>query len=44
VDQGQLFIPFFEYAEKLADGAPFVVEEARAFVRNTLRNSYLDPS
>jgi hypothetical protein len=44
VDQGQLFIPFFEYAEKLADGAPFAVEEARAFVRNTLRNSYLDPS
>ena len=40
-DQGQLFIPFFEYAQKLADGAPFNREEARAFTRRTLADSYL---
>ncbi len=41
VDQGQLFLPFFEYAEKLADGAAFNREEARSFVERTLRESYL---
>jgi hypothetical protein len=40
-DQGQLFLPFFEYAQKLADGAPFNREEARAFVRRTLQDTYL---
>jgi hypothetical protein len=41
VDQGQLFIPFFEYAERLADGQPFVAEDARVFIEQTLRRSYL---
>jgi hypothetical protein len=40
-DQGQLFLPFFEYAQKLAGGAAFDREEARAFVRRTLRERYL---
>ena len=42
-DQGQLFIPFFEYAQKLADGAAFEREAARAFVRRTLQERYLNP-
>ena len=33
VDQGQLFVPFFEYAEKLADGEPFVLDDARSFIK-----------
>jgi hypothetical protein len=41
VDQGQLFMPFFEYAQKLADGALFDREEARAFIQRTLREGYL---
>jgi hypothetical protein len=40
-DQGQLFVPFFEYAQKLADGAAFEREEARAFIGRTLRERYL---
>jgi hypothetical protein len=40
-DQGQLFLPFFEYAQKLADGAPFNRDDARAFVRKTLQDHYL---
>ena len=40
-DQGQLFLPFFEYAQKLADGASFNRDEARAFVRRTLQDHYL---
>ncbi len=44
VDQGQLFVPFFEYAENLADGAPFAVEDARAFIRRTLQEKYLAPA
>jgi len=44
VDQGQLFVPFFEYAERLSDGQPFVVEDARVFIEQTLRRSYLAPS
>lgn len=40
-DQGQLFLPFFEYAQKLADGAPFSRDDARSFVRKTLQDSYL---
>ena len=41
VDQGQLFLPFFEYAGKLADGGAFDRAAARAFVERTLRESYL---
>ena len=41
VDKGQLFVPFFEYAQKLADGALFDREEARAFIQRTLREGYL---
>jgi len=40
-DQGNLFLPFFEYAAKLEDGAPFDREQARAFVRKTLDERYL---
>ena len=42
-DQAQLFIPFFEYAAKLDEGAAFNREEARAFVKRTLQESYLAP-
>jgi hypothetical protein len=41
VDQAQLFVPFFDYAAKLADGAAFDRNEARAFVRRTLQERYL---
>jgi hypothetical protein len=41
VDQGQLFLPFFEYAGKLADGAPHDRDDARAFIERTLRERYL---
>ena len=41
VDQGQLFVPFFEYAGNLAEGAAFNREEARAFIRRTLQATYL---
>ena len=41
VDQGALFMPFFEYAGKLAEGGAFDVEQARAFIQATLRSSYL---
>ncbi|HEV2431896.1 MAG TPA: hypothetical protein VGT43_10355, partial [Burkholderiales bacterium] len=41
VDQAQLFLPFFRYADKLVEGAPFDREDARAFVRRTLEDSYL---
>jgi hypothetical protein len=44
VDQGQLFVPFFEYAERLADGQPFVADDARVFIEQTLRRSYLAPA
>lgn len=40
-DQGQLFVPFFEYAEKLSDGGAFDRNDARAFVERTLRETYL---
>jgi len=40
-DQGNLFIPFFEYAGKLEEGAPFNRDEARSFVRKTLDERYL---
>jgi len=35
-DQGQLFTPLFEYAEKLDEGAPFDPVAARAFARDTV--------
>jgi len=41
VDQGQLFTSFFEYAEKLADGAAFDRDDARGFIERTLRETYL---
>jgi hypothetical protein len=41
VDQAQLFVPFFEYAGKLADGAAFERDGARAFIRRTLQKTYL---
>ena len=41
VDQGQLFLPFFEYAARLEAGAAFDREAARAFIRRTLQDSYL---
>jgi len=40
-DQAQLFLPFFEHAQKIADGAPFHPDEARAFIRRTLADRYL---
>jgi len=43
VDQGQLFVPFFEYAERLADGEPFVPADARTFIGKILRENYLTP-
>jgi hypothetical protein len=43
VDQGALFIPFFEYAGKLADGGSFDGDDARAFIDRTLRSTYLAP-
>jgi len=43
VDRGQLFVPFFEYAEKLSDGETFVPEDARPFIGKTLRETYLAP-
>jgi hypothetical protein len=40
-DQASLFIPFFQYAGKLEEGAPFNRDDARAFVRRTLDERYL---
>jgi hypothetical protein len=42
VDQAQLFMPFFDYAERLAEGAAFDRDAARNFVRRTLQDSYLN--
>jgi hypothetical protein len=42
-DQAQLFVPFFEYAARLAEGATFERDEARAFARRILRERYLAP-
>lgn len=41
VDQGGLFMTFFEYAEGLAEGRPFDAAEARVFIEKTLREKYL---
>jgi len=43
VDQGQLFMPFFEYAQQLADGQAFDRPAARVFIERTLRETYLLP-
>lgn len=40
-DQGNLFIPFFEFAGELEGGKPFERDEVRAFVRKTLDDRYL---
>jgi hypothetical protein len=42
-DQAQLFVPFFEYAARLDDGAAFDRDDARAFIQRTLRERYLVP-
>ncbi|MGH7339410.1 MAG: DUF6607 family protein [Candidatus Rokuibacteriota bacterium] len=36
-DRGQLFVPLFDYAEKLYEGAPFDPGTARAFAWETVR-------
>lgn len=36
-DRDQLFVPLFEYAERLADGAPFDRADAARFARETVR-------
>jgi uncharacterized protein DUF6607 len=41
VDQAQLFMAFFEYAQQLADGEAFDRPAARAFIERTLRETYL---
>jgi len=38
-DQGKLFTPLFEYAERLAEGAPWEPEAGAAFARATVRVS-----
>ena len=40
-DQAQLFMPFFEYADELAEGKPFDRAAAQALVRRVLRETYL---
>jgi len=42
-DQAQLFVPLFEYAGKLEDGAAYDAADARAFVRKTVEG-YLEPN
>jgi hypothetical protein len=42
-DQAQLFLPFFQRADELDEGAAFDREAARSFVRRTLRETYLAP-
>jgi hypothetical protein len=41
VDQGQLFHPFFEYADGLVEGKAFDEAEARGFIRKMLSDTYL---
>ena len=41
-DQGQLFTPLFEYADRIDEGAPFDPAGARAFARQTVEG-YLAP-
>lgn len=41
-DQGQLFVPLFEYAEKLDAGAPYDAADARAFARKSVASYLVD--
>jgi hypothetical protein len=41
-DQGQLFAPLFEYAERLDAGEPYDAAAARTFVRETVRGYLAD--
>jgi len=41
VDQGRLFVAFFEYAERLSQGERFDRPAAREFIERTLRETYL---
>jgi hypothetical protein len=41
VDQGKLFIAFFEYADELTEGKAFDRAEARALIERTLHETYL---
>jgi hypothetical protein len=41
-DHGQLFVPLFEYAERLAGGEPYDPAAARAFARETVRGYLAD--
>jgi hypothetical protein len=41
VDQGELFLPFFDYAEKLAEGGAYDRADARSFIERTLSENYL---
>jgi hypothetical protein len=43
-DQGQLFTPLFEYADRLDEGAPLDAGAARAFARETVRGYLADGS
>src|SRR5262249_56003270 len=36
-DQGQLFVPLFDYAERLDDGEPYDPAAARTLARDTVR-------
>jgi hypothetical protein len=36
-DQGQLFVPLLEYAERLSEGEAYDSAAARTFVRETVR-------
>ena len=40
VDQGQLFMPFFEYAEELSGGGAFDRAQARSFVDADARSTF----
>jgi hypothetical protein len=42
-DEGQLFVPLFEYADRLADGAPFDRADAARFARTTVRGYLREP-
>jgi len=41
-DQGQLFTPLFEYAERLTEGAPWEPQTGTAFARKTVRGYLVD--
>jgi hypothetical protein len=42
-DQGQLFTPLFEYAQRLSEGAAWDAEAGRAFARQTVRGYLATP-